>query len=96
MAGRESSTNTSLSVPQSGYISKRLIRNLEDLTIKNNGTVANSTGIITTFAYGNDGMSPGNLIYVDTSLGKKLNFMNYKATADSFNNLYNYKSSNTI
>lgn len=96
MAGRESSTNTSLSVPQSGYISKRIVRNLEDLIIKNNGTVANSAGIITGFSYGNEGFAPQMLTYVPTSIGNKLNFMNYKFACDTFNVQYGYAPVNTL
>jgi DNA-directed RNA polymerase beta' subunit len=96
IGGRESVTDNALKVPMSGFISKRLVRNLEDLTIKNNGTVANSTGIITTFAYGNDGFSPGALTYVDSKIGKKLSFMNFKAVADVFNTRYHYSPSNIV
>lgn len=41
-----------------GYMSRRLIKALEDLSIQYDGTVRNASGCIVQFLYGDDGMDP--------------------------------------
>ena len=55
MGGREGIIDTAVKTSQTGYISRRLEKCLEDIMIKYDGTVRNSSGKIIQFLYGEDG-----------------------------------------
>ena len=57
MGGREGIIDTAVKTSQTGYIQRRLIKALEDIMIKYDGTVRNSLGHIMQFLYGEDGMA---------------------------------------
>ena len=57
MGGREGIIDTSVKTSQTGYISRKLEKCLEDIMIKYDGTVRNSSGKIIQFLYGEDGFS---------------------------------------
>ena len=61
MAGREGISDTAVKTSETGYIQRRLMKALEDVMVKFDGTVRNSSGNIIQFFYGEDGMS-GELI----------------------------------
>lgn len=44
-----------------GYMSRRLIKALEDLSIQYDNTVRNASGAIVQFIYGDDGMDPSQM-----------------------------------
>jgi DNA-directed RNA polymerase beta' subunit len=50
---------------QSGYIQRRMVKVMEDLQVKYDGTVRNSTGSIIQWAYGNDGMDRANMVIMN-------------------------------
>lgn len=54
-----------------GYMSRRLIKSLEDLSLQYDNTVRNSSGFIVQFVYGDDGMDP---LLMEEKEGKPLNF----------------------
>jgi DNA-directed RNA polymerase II subunit RPB1 len=56
MGGREGLIDTAVKTAETGYIQRRLIKSLEDVSIKYDGTVRNSFGHIIQFCYGEDGM----------------------------------------
>jgi DNA-directed RNA polymerase II subunit RPB1 len=56
MAGREGLIDTAVKTAETGYIQRRLVKALEDCTVKYDGTVRNSLGDIIQFVYGEDGM----------------------------------------
>nr|AAK00310.1 DNA-dependent RNA polymerase II largest subunit RPB1 [Glaucosphaera vacuolata] len=56
MGGREGLIDTAVKTSETGYIQRRLIKALEDVMVKYDGTVRNSTGLIVQFLYGEDGM----------------------------------------
>lgn len=56
MGGREGLIDTAVKTAETGYIQRRLVKALEDLTVKYDGTVRDSTGAIVQFCYGEDGM----------------------------------------
>lgn len=56
-AGREGLIDTAIKTAQTGYIQRKLIKGLEDLSIKYDGTNRNSRGIIIQYVYGENGIN---------------------------------------
>jgi len=56
MTGRDSLMDTALRTPKSGYLYRRLSNSLQDIYVKSDGTVRDSSGIVVQFAYGEDGV----------------------------------------
>ena len=57
MGGREGLSDTAVKTSETGYIQRRLMKALEDVMVKYDGTVRNSSGNIMQFLYGEDGMA---------------------------------------
>ncbi|KAK3144400.1 hypothetical protein QOZ80_4AG0312550 [Eleusine coracana subsp. coracana] len=81
MGGREGLVDTAVKTAETGYMSRRLMKGLEDLSVFYDQTVRNASGGIVQFAYGDDGMDPAKMEGHD---GKPLNldqlFMKVMAT----------------
>jgi DNA-directed RNA polymerase subunit A' len=58
MGGREGLVDTAVRTSRSGYMQRRLINALEDLKVKQDGTVRNTADTIIQFRYGEDGVDP--------------------------------------
>src|SRR5436309_2613426 len=56
MAGREGLIDTAVKTAETGYIQRMLVKALEDVMAKYDGTVRNSLGDIVQFVYGEDGL----------------------------------------
>ncbi|KAB5566990.1 hypothetical protein GE09DRAFT_1274127 [Coniochaeta sp. 2T2.1] len=56
MAGREGLIDTAVKTAETGYIQRRLVKALEDVSARYDGTVRNSLGDIIQFVYGEDGL----------------------------------------
>ncbi|TGZ83703.1 beta and beta-prime subunits of DNA dependent RNA-polymerase [Ascodesmis nigricans] len=56
MAGREGLIDTAVKTAETGYIQRRLVKALEDVMAKYDGTVRNSLGDVIQFVYGEDGL----------------------------------------
>lgn len=63
MAGREGLIDTAVKTAETGYIQRRLVKALEDVTAKYDGTVRNSIGDIIQFTYGEDGLDAAHVEY---------------------------------
>jgi len=61
MGGREGLIDTAVKTSETGYIQRRLVKALEDVMVRYDGTVRNSIGHVIQFIYGEDGMA-GELI----------------------------------
>ncbi|CAL5419427.1 unnamed protein product [Camellia sinensis] len=61
MGGREGLVDTAVKTADTGYMSRRLIKALEDLSIQYDNTVRNASGCIVQFIYGDDGMDPSQM-----------------------------------
>jgi len=57
MGGREGLIDTAVKTAETGYISRRLIKALEDVMVMYDGTVRNSRCDVVQFLYGEDGMA---------------------------------------
>jgi len=58
MGGREGLVDTAVRTSRSGYMQRRLISALEDLKMKQDGTVRNTADSIIQYQYGEDGVDP--------------------------------------
>jgi DNA-directed RNA polymerase II subunit RPB1 len=56
MGGREGLIDTAVKTAETGYIQRRLIKAMEDIMVKYDGTVRDAEGNILQFLYGEDGM----------------------------------------
>ncbi|TKY57741.1 DNA-directed RNA polymerase III subunit RPC1 [Spatholobus suberectus] len=71
MAGREGLVDTAVKTADTGYMSRQLMKSLEDLFLHYDYTVRNAGGSIVQFRYGGDGMDPAGM---EGKAGKPLNF----------------------
>jgi DNA-directed RNA polymerase II subunit RPB1 len=62
MGGREGVIDTAIKTSESGYIQRRLVKSMEDITVGFDGVVRNSIGDIVQFRYGEDGFD-GSLLF---------------------------------
>lgn len=56
MAGREGLIDTAVKTAETGYIQRKLVKALEEVMVKYDGTVRNSLGDVVQFVYGEDGL----------------------------------------
>lgn len=61
VSGREGLVDTAVKTAETGYMQRRLMKALEDLTTQYDLSVRNSTGGIVQFKYGDDGLDPAHL-----------------------------------
>ncbi|WVZ51464.1 hypothetical protein U9M48_002610 [Paspalum notatum var. saurae] len=82
MGGREGLIDTAVKTSETGYIQRRLVKAMEDIMVKYDGTVRNSLGDVIQFLYGEDGMDA---IWVEE---QKLDSLNMKK--EEFDNVFRY------
>ena len=58
ISGREGLVDTAVKTAETGYMSRRLMKSLEDLSAQYDDTVRNSSNGIVQFTYGGDGLDP--------------------------------------
>jgi DNA-directed RNA polymerase III subunit RPC1 len=58
MGGREGLVDTAVKTAETGYMARRLMKALEDLSMQYDNTVRNSEQTIVQFSYGDDGLNP--------------------------------------
>lgn len=61
MGGREGLIDTAVKTSETGYIQRRLVKALEDVMVRYDGTVRNSSNQVVQFIYGEDGMAGENI-----------------------------------
>lgn len=71
MGGREGLVDTAVKTAETGYMARRLMKALEDLTAHYDGSVRNSEGNIVQYTYGDDGLDPAMMEAKD---GRPINF----------------------
>ncbi|KZV37827.1 DNA-directed RNA polymerase III subunit rpc1-like, partial [Dorcoceras hygrometricum] len=81
MGGREGLVDTAVKTAETGYLSRRLMKTMEDLSVHYDNSVRNASASIVQFIYGGDGMDPAQM---EGKNGLPLNFdrlyMKVKAT----------------
>jgi DNA-directed RNA polymerase II subunit RPB1 len=73
-SGREGCSDTAMKTANSGYIQRKMVKVLEDVQVKYDGTVRNTNGWVVQWAYGNDGFDrsecsfnpDGDVFFADT------------------------------
>jgi DNA-directed RNA polymerase subunit A' len=63
MGGREGLVDTAIRTAQSGYMQRRLVNALQDLSVKTDGTVRDNRGVVIQSHYGEDGVDPAKSDY---------------------------------
>ncbi|PPR84006.1 hypothetical protein GOBAR_AA36703 [Gossypium barbadense] len=83
MGGREGLIDTAVKTSETGYIQRRLVKAMEDIMVKYDGTVRNSLGDVIQFLYGEDGMDA---VWIES---QKLDSLKMKKT--EFDRVFRYK-----
>jgi len=71
MGGREGLVDTAVKTAETGYMARRLMKALEDLSVKYDLTVRTSAGEVVQFVFGDDGLDPARM---EGSYSKPLDF----------------------
>jgi DNA-directed RNA polymerase III subunit RPC1 len=58
MGGREGLVDTAVKTAETGYMARRLMKALEDLSMQYDNTIRNSEQTVVQFSYGDDGLNP--------------------------------------
>jgi DNA-directed RNA polymerase III subunit RPC1 len=61
VSGREGLVDTAVKTAETGYMQRRLMKALEDLSVQYDLSVRNSTGGVVQFCYGDDGLDPASM-----------------------------------
>jgi len=61
MGGREGLVDTAVKTAETGYMARRLMKALEDLSMQYDKTVRNSENTVVQFIYGDDGLNPNQM-----------------------------------
>ncbi|KAK4700233.1 DNA-directed RNA polymerase III subunit RPC1, partial [Phenoliferia sp. Uapishka_3] len=61
ISGREGLVDTAVKTAETGYMARRLMKALEDLSARYDRSVRNSVGGVVQFVYGDDGLDPADL-----------------------------------
>ncbi|KAI8012893.1 DNA-directed RNA polymerase II subunit 1 [Camellia lanceoleosa] len=83
MGGREGLIDTAVKTSETGYIQRRLVKAMEDIMVKYDGTVRNSLGDVIQFLYGEDGMDA---VWIES---QKLDSLKMKKS--EFDNVFKYE-----
>lgn len=89
MSGREGLVDTAVKTADTGYMQRRLVKALEDLSVKYDKTVRTSDGQIVQFVYGDDGLNP-------QLIENKLQLLDLSATFNHAKSSRNLKSIQSI
>ncbi|CDP14970.1 unnamed protein product [Coffea canephora] len=83
MGGREGLIDTAVKTSETGYIQRRLVKAMEDIMVKYDGTVRNSLGDVIQFLYGEDGMDS---VWIESQKLESL-----KVKKGEFDSMYKYE-----
>lgn len=90
IAGREGITQTSMNTSSSGYIQRKMVKVMEDIQVKYDGTVRNTNDWVFQWSYGGDGFDRS-----ECSFNSKENdvfFIDPQQVASRLNNDYENKN----
>uniref|UniRef100_A0A6C0ACJ0 DNA-directed RNA polymerase n=1 Tax=viral metagenome TaxID=1070528 RepID=A0A6C0ACJ0_9ZZZZ len=82
MGSREGLIDTAIRTAESGYIQRKLIKTMEDISVKYDGTVRNSNDTIIQFTYGDCG--------IDTTRQYKHTLKSMEYSDDEFDKVYKF------
>lgn len=84
MSGREGCSDSSMKTANSGYIQRKMIKVLEDIQVKYDGTVRNTNNWVIQWAYGGDGFDRAECAF--NSAESNVFFADVQRIADRLNN----------
>ena len=84
MSGREGVSDTAMKTAQSGYIQRKMVKVMEDVQVRYDGTVRNSSNSIIQWSYGSDGFDRSQSIVLE----EKTKMMDIQRLADKLNALH--------
>ena len=90
MGGREGLIDTAVMTAETGYMQRRLMKALEDMTIQYDNTVRVSTGSVVQFKYGDDGIEP-TVTESDSSAFSSSSFVSVCSSADNIRSFVAYR-----
>jgi DNA-directed RNA polymerase II subunit RPB1 len=90
MAGREGVIDTAIKTADTGYIQRKLIKALEDIMVKYDGTVRNANDIVVQFAFG------GNNINAEYQIEQKISIVSMSNKDIESNFIYSDSELNEI
>jgi DNA-directed RNA polymerase II subunit RPB1 len=90
MSGREGVSDTAMKTASSGYVQRKMIKMMEDIQVRYDGTVRNTCGNIIQWAYSEDGMDRTNTL----SLQGKSEVMDVSRIVNKLNTLHSSKLKN--
>lgn len=80
VTGREGLVDTAVKTAETGYMSRRLIKSLEDLSCQYDMTVRDAAGNLVQFKFGNDGLDPTNMEGDDGPVDLSRNWTHIQST----------------
>jgi len=88
MGGREGLIDTACKTAETGYIQRRLVKAMEDVMVKYDGTVRNALGDVVQFVYGEDGIDATQIenqkmdiiLYDNSQMERKYRYTNFDST----------------
>lgn len=86
-SGREGCSDTAMKTAQSGYIQRKMVKVLEDVQVKYDGTVRNTNGWVVQWAYGGDGFDRSECAFKNDNVF----FADASKIADRLNNQFEEK-----
>ena len=84
MSGREGVSDSAMKTAQSGYIQRKMVKVMEDVQIRYDGTVRNSSGSIIQWAYGDDNMDRCQTVVLDNQTA----ILDIERLAEKLNNTF--------
>jgi DNA-directed RNA polymerase beta' subunit len=90
MWAREGILDTALKTGDTGYVHHKIVKHLEDNTVKYDGSVRNAAGRIIQFHYAEDGFNGAETMTLNTSYGKMTTFYNFKQQSKRLNRMFGF------
>lgn len=87
-SGREGLLDTAIKTAETGYMSRRLVKSLEDLSCQYDNTIRTSAGQIVQFQYGDDGLDPVEMEGTNCPVHFERTFIHAMATSNNPGVLY--------
>jgi DNA-directed RNA polymerase beta' subunit len=87
ITGREGCSDTSMKTANSGYIQRKMVKTLEDIQVKYDGTIRNTNNWVVQWNYGNDGFDREYCSFKNDSVF----FCDVDRIADKLNNEFEIK-----
>ena len=86
ITGREGVTDTAMGTARSGYIQRKIVKCMEDIQVKYDGTIRDTSNTLYQCTYGETGLDPSSL--VKTKATGEMDFCDVSRLVDKLNRKY--------